>query len=55
MFFSLMINFQDPNLPYIRYIEGIMSGKYKGDEFFASLLQAIVMKADKEEDSSSLS
>ena len=26
-----------------------MSGKYKGDEFFASLLQAILMKADKQE------
>jgi hypothetical protein len=40
---------QDPKSPYIQYAEGIMSGKYKGDQFFASLLQAIVMKADKED------
>ncbi|RDB22734.1 hypothetical protein Hypma_009977 [Hypsizygus marmoreus] len=43
-----IIEAEDRNSPYICYAAGVLLGKYKGDEFFASLLEAVVMKADKE-------
>lgn len=33
----------------MKYVRGVMSGKYKGDDFFATLIQAMVIKRDKQE------
>ncbi|KAF9459537.1 hypothetical protein BDZ94DRAFT_1381618 [Collybia nuda] len=35
--------------PLMMYVRGVMSGKYKGDDFFATLIQAMVIKRDKQE------
>ncbi|KAG6906429.1 hypothetical protein DXG01_013965 [Tephrocybe rancida] len=35
--------------PMIKYVKGIMSGKYPSDDVFGALLQALVLKRDKEE------
>ena len=32
----------------IRYCKGVASGKYKGDDMFGLLLQAVVIKREKE-------
>ena len=32
----------------IRYCKGVVSGKYKGDDMFGLLLQAVVIKKEKE-------
>ena len=36
------------NSPMIRYCKGVVSGKYKGDDMFGLLLQAVVIKREKE-------
>ncbi|KAF8814342.1 hypothetical protein BYT27DRAFT_7250098 [Phlegmacium glaucopus] len=36
------------NSPLIRYCKGVASGKYKGDDMFGLLLQAVVVKREKE-------
>ena len=33
----------------MKYVRGVLSGEYKGDDLFASILQAMVLKRDKEE------
>jgi hypothetical protein len=35
--------------PMMRYAQGVMSGKYKEDDLFGSLMQAVVLRRDKEE------
>ncbi|GLB42721.1 hypothetical protein LshimejAT787_1201700 [Lyophyllum shimeji] len=35
--------------PFMRYAMGVFSGKHKVDDLFASLLQAVVLKQEKEE------
>lgn len=32
----------------IKYVQGVVSGKHKGNDLFGSLLQVMVLKADKE-------
>jgi len=32
----------------IKYVQGVISGEHKGSDLFGSLLQAMVLKADKE-------
>jgi len=34
--------------PMIKYVQGVISGQYKGDDLFGSLLQAMVLKSDKD-------
>ncbi|KAF8804265.1 hypothetical protein BYT27DRAFT_7011311, partial [Phlegmacium glaucopus] len=36
------------NSPLIWYCKGVASGKYKGDDIFGLLLQAVVVKREKE-------
>jgi hypothetical protein len=33
----------------MKYTRGVLAGKYKGDDLFASVLQAIVLKRDRQE------
>jgi hypothetical protein len=33
----------------MKYTRGVLAGKYKGDDLFASVLQAMVLKRDKQE------
>jgi hypothetical protein len=35
--------------PLMKYVRGVLGGKYRGDDLFASILQAVVLKHDKEE------
>ncbi|KAF8221240.1 hypothetical protein L208DRAFT_1329136, partial [Tricholoma matsutake] len=35
--------------PLLKYTQGVLAGKYKGDNLFASVLQAMVLKHDKQE------
>lgn len=33
----------------VRYAKGVLSGEYRGDDLFGTLLQAVVVKRDKEQ------
>ena len=35
--------------PLLKYTQGVLAGKYKGDDLFVSVLQAMVLKRDKQE------
>ncbi|KAJ7828433.1 hypothetical protein B0H13DRAFT_1656278 [Mycena leptocephala] len=39
----------DNKSPALRYAIGVLSGKYKGDDIFGGLLNAMIMKSDKED------
>jgi len=33
----------------IKYVQGVVAGKHKKDDIFGSLLQAMVLKSDKDQ------
>ncbi|KAF8877790.1 hypothetical protein BD779DRAFT_1448231 [Infundibulicybe gibba] len=43
------LNQDTTNNPLIKYTKGVISGKYQGNDLFGTLLQAVVVKRDKEQ------